>query len=398
MKDLQKKTIIIYSLLAILAFFQLEIAFILLLIFSFSCYITYRKQQAAQKREQDYLKSLSSKSNQKLIDLQTINQKQLQILVDTIGTPLFLIETSLKITLTNTPFSLLFPQNHLSPNLQQFINNTLLLEQPQTATLKINKSYYKIIATPVKLENNNYFGSIFILTDVTDHKQLEIAQKTFISHASHELKTPLTVIQGAAKIINQDPKNSKTNEFSQMILEEAKQMNAIITNLINLTSLQTQPNTLKLQTHSITQLITQTIKRLAQKAKQKATLINFQDTNEHRLKIDHVKIEQVLLNILDNAIKYSSTDSIINITCLDQTTHLQIDITNQAEPIKQQNRQKIFLPFYRINTKTPGTGLGLAIAKEIIELHKGKITVSSNKISQTNTFSVFLPKIDTKSP
>ena len=391
MKMKNRYLVLLYLPLLIFAFFYPLLAFALLSFYTLYIIISFTKDDTVKQLQRHHLRDLVEKNNDLLESQKIENQQYLELLTNSIGTPLFFVTPENKITLYNKQFLELFPERNVSISLQKFINSTLLLETADVTTLKIRKQYYKIISTPMKADDQLYRGSIFILTDITDDKQLQISQQTFISHASHEIKTPLTVIKGAAEILEQQKNNPESVEFSQMILDEVKQMERLIEQLLELTKLKSPTYVLNSKTFSLIGTLEATISRLKQRAKSKNVRFSFTFDTEIDYFGDELKLDQVFLNLLSNALAHCFEHTTIDVTLLKKEKYVLLQIKNIGKPIPKSDRQKIFLPFYRLTSDNEGTGLGLAISKEIIELHGGKIALKTSTTDNTVIFEVFLP-------
>lgn len=376
----------------LLASIQIYYAFFALVLFSL---YLFKMIHTAEHNHQRSLNHLMNKLQQKELLLLSQQQENLaywQSLIDVLATPFFFADKNGSITLFNNDFLVLCPEKYLSVDFQKFVNNCLLLEQQQTTTLKIQKKYYTILATPLLQQNKQFQGSFFLLTDVTDVKELQISQQTFISYASHELKTPLTVIKGAAEILHQAVATTDATEFTQMIDHEVAHMEFIIQQLLMLSKLKSKTYILNIKKFELCRKIQDSILRLQSKAQMKKIHIAFHSIEAIYYYGDVDKIEQVITNLIANAIKYGDTQSSIVIALSQTETTIHCSFQNNCNFISPQDCKRIFLPFYRLSDSSKGNGLGLAITKEIVELHKGSIHALYDQGTKTITFTMSLPK------
>lgn len=221
-------------------------------------------------------------------------------------------------------------------------------------------------------------------------------QKQFISDASHELKTPITALKTMLEVSLRDPKLDLTE--SKKVLTDAtlatNQLKNLSDSLLELNRLTNNDSSFKLESISINALISESVKKIQPQADKKKITIKFNQI-KGKINVDSQKIEELFLILLDNAIKYSPTSSLINFTAIKTQRHLIIKVIDQGIGISQKDLPHVFDRFYRANNartkdSTAGYGLGLSIAQKIVEQHQGSISVQS--ISQKgSTFKVKLP-------
>ena len=239
----------------------------------------------------------------------------------------------------------------------------------------------------------NYFSGIVV--DITEQKQSDLRRSKFIGIVSHELKTPLTALKAYVQMLNNWAKKQKDN-FSLGALSKAekqvRKMLNMINSLLNLSSAEAGKIHLTKQIFSLHDLINEVMEET----------MFITDTHQIILSPcegvmingDHDKIEQVLVNLLSNAAKYSPAGSPIKINCTVEGNDVTVSVCDQGMGISPQNIEKLFLPHYRVESKETekieGFGIGLYLCSEIITRHKGKIWVDS-KVGEGSTFNFTLP-------
>jgi len=209
------------------------------------------------------------------------------------------------------------------------------------------------------------------------------AQKEFIENASHELKTPLAIIQTNLDSILLDNKITK-KEISSLIESSRKStkfMNKLIEDLLLLALLENQVKKRKL---SLENVVTESTNNLRKIASENRIKLQLDITGKHfSMSGNFELLQRAIMNLIENAIKYSPKKSAVEVTLADNKDTLTVDIIDHGRGITEPEQKKIFERFYRTDKsrsrKTGGAGLGLAIAKKIVWLHKGKITVASKK-------------------
>lgn len=254
------------------------------------------------------------------------------------------------------------------------------------------QTYLDIVAAPKK-ENA---GAILVLQDKSIHYKMLEMRKDFIANASHELKTPITVILGFAETLHETeglPKDV-VKEITAKIIRNSQRMANLIKDLLVLSDIESlsEMRLFEIDLHQLTQNCCS----LVQDAFPDAT-IQLHKTSSHPMNYtcDPNLLEMAIMNLIENGAKYSPGPSTINITLEDQIDWLQVTIADQGIGIPKHNLEHIFERFYTVDKarsrKMGGSGLGLAIVAKAISKHRGKISVAS-KIGEGTTFTLLLPK------
>jgi PAS domain S-box-containing protein len=232
-------------------------------------------------------------------------------------------------------------------------------------------------------------------------KSLDELKNNFLSNVSHELRTPLVAVRGYTEIIISGKSgvvSEKQKGQLNIILRSIDRLVSLINSLLEFTRLNSGKSHLKCVFFDMKTLIKNSIKELRFKLSEKHIVVeqNF-DEQECLIFADRYKISQVLINILDNAIKFSEYSSVIKISLKRQEKILLISVKDSGIGIDRENLPKIFERFYQVDSsatrKFGGLGIGLAICKFIIELHNGKIDVKS-ELGQGTEFIFSLPLPD----
>ena len=219
-------------------------------------------------------------------------------------------------------------------------------------------------------------------------------QGDFVANAAHELKTPLAIMQTNIETASLSGKlNKESKEYLDNAIQTVEKTNILLEDLLLLSSIQLQSKDFREQNMSI--LLNEIVKDMRLMAKAKNIKLNFQETSENFVIECHpLLLNRAISNIVENAIKYSPKDSIVEISLKSEGKYVQIGIKDQGPGIDQGQVEKIFQRFYRIDNsrskKTGGSGLGLAIAKEIISLHRGHIRVEPNQ-PRGSIFTIVIP-------
>jgi two-component system phosphate regulon sensor histidine kinase PhoR len=247
-------------------------------------------------------------------------------------------------------------------------------------------------------------GAIVVIHDVTRIKKLENIRRDFVANVSHELKTPITAIKGFVETLREgsvtDP--AEQENFLGIIARQADRLHAIIEDLLRLSRIEQDGDRgqIELQTHKVREVLEMAASDCAGRARDRSVDIRIDCPKDLTAKVNGQLLEQAVVNLLDNAIKYSETSKAIHVEAVAENGTLLIHVRDQGCGIPQEHLSRIFERFYRVDKarsrKQGGTGLGLAIVKHIAQAHKGSIAVQS-QIGKGSTFTIRLPMSGTGS-
>ncbi|MBO1624400.1 two-component sensor histidine kinase [Bacillus cereus] len=214
--------------------------------------------------------------------------------------------------------------------------------------------------------------------DIERERQLEKTRKEFISGVSHELKTPLSVIRSFAEGIK-DGVSKDTTYYTDVILEETENMNRLIVEMLELAKLESGTYKLEMNTFSIGELVHQVYTKLLFSMEEKHLQVEIDANPSIHVEANRNRIEQVVVNLLSNAIRYTPDGKEIRIRIIENEEKVKVEIENTGNPIPNESLEKIWDRFYRLDASrsrhTGGTGLGLSIVKNILELHHAEYGV-----------------------
>jgi two-component system phosphate regulon sensor histidine kinase PhoR len=242
-------------------------------------------------------------------------------------------------------------------------------------------------------------GVVAVFHDISDIKMLEKVRKDFVANVSHELRTPVAVIKGYAETLisdglTMDPE--KVVHFSSIIHNHAERLASLISDLLTLSQLEAGKLELSMQPANIQGAVNRACSLLENKASDKEITINQEiGTEIPMVQADIGRLEQVFINLLDNAIKYSMQNGVITVSAKDLGTMMRFDVRDTGIGIPAKDLTRIFERFYRVDAarsrEMGGTGLGLSIVKHIIQAHGGTVSVESTQ-GRGSTFSFTLKK------
>ena len=263
--------------------------------------------------------------------------------------------------------------------LSRFI--TLPLMKMKEATEQLSKGNNKVeLHKERKDELGELAGSIIKLS--SDLERLKNDRNEFLASISHELRTPLTYIKGYADIISkQDITDEERKEYLDIIREETEHLTVLVKNLFDLAKMDENKFVINRKSVSLRQLIQTIEERIAPVMEEKNITLSTSCPVNIIGNIDPDRIQQVLLNILDNARKHTPDGKSISLEVTQNDREITITISDEGEGIPKEEIPYLFERLYRVeksrSRESGGTGLGLAIAKEIIESHGGTIEIES---------------------
>lgn len=332
-----------------------------------------------------------------------LKNKQLLTIVGSIPFPLLLLDQFGNVVMSNNvdeisqgnPFDdMTYMKNNFVPPVQDFIKDSFILERRIDKILRIYNIEYQSISVPITA-NKHYRGCLFLFQDVSKTLEGEKMQKRFIADASHELKTPISIIKGMVEILNrEDFDDEKTREeFLEQIEYEINRLDVLVKDLLQLSRLSLSNVILKKEKCDLTVVIEKAIKSLQKQANQKGIEIKKNIQYRTLVHCDVVKMSQVMINLLSNAIKYSDRGT-ITIETYKENSFFTIRVKDEGRGIVKEDLEKIFDRFYRVDDdrsrKNGGSGLGLPIVKSTVEAHGGKISVEST-YRKGSTFTIKIP-------
>ncbi|HZK01891.1 MAG TPA: ATP-binding protein [Anaerovoracaceae bacterium] len=252
-------------------------------------------------------------------------------------------------------------------------------------TVEKSGRVYDVRYDQFKDENDKDAGMIVVLLDITEQHKLENMQRDFVANVSHELKTPLTTIKSYTETLLETEINDSQiiTRFLNIIDEEADRMNRLVRELLQLSKLDYKQEKWFKKDTNLVNVVKAALTKVEITAENKELKINPIFDSDQRVitVIDRDGIDQVLLNVLSNAIKYTPEGGGIDVDVFREDGQAKVTISDSGIGISENEIPRIFERFYRIDKarsrEMGGTGLGLAIAKQIVEEHRGEIYVQS---------------------
>jgi two-component system, OmpR family, phosphate regulon sensor histidine kinase PhoR len=285
--------------------------------------------------------------------------------------------------------------------LQTFVTKALKAED----SLEDDIAFYRraeiilnIKSSPIVDATGQRIGTLLVMTDVTRLRRLEHMRRDFVANVSHEIKTPLTAIKGYVETIYNREVDSPedTHRFLGIVIKHVNRLESIVEDLLSLSRIERENfrEALNLSAVRLGDIFQTVIQVCQNNAEAKRIDIQIKRGEDLRVTVDVTLLEQAILNLLDNAIKYSKKGSQVEIRAEKQDGLIAIHIRDYGGGIAKRNLSRLFERFYRVDKarsrQLGGTGLGLAIVKHIVQAHEGDIKVES-KLGEGSTFSIYLP-------
>ena len=285
-------------------------------------------------------------------------------------------------------------------SLKKIIKSILKKQRPFTKEIrigKVKKMFFIVNGKMLKNQSSKPVGCLIVMTDVTRLKQLEAMRRVFVANVSHELKTPITSIGGYIETAQGDIPPETKNEFLKKAIAQNIRLNSIIDDLLRLSRIEAMQDedTFTLSNQKILPVIEGSVEDIRETIKKYNAKVIVNCANEIYADIDSQLFREAIINLIENAIKYSDVNPEVILNVKEKTENIYIDVKNTGSVIPEKERNKIFNRFYRIDKsrskKTGGTGLGLAIVKHISIVHNGNIWVNKSDKKST-VFRFTLPK------
>jgi two-component system phosphate regulon sensor histidine kinase PhoR len=271
------------------------------------------------------------------------------------------------------------------------IKEELLILVPHEKNVQVN-------ITSITGREDSNLGAVVVLHDITDFRKLERMRTDFVANVSHELKTPVTSLKGYAEtLLDGALDDSETaREFVKIILTESERLRILIDELLKLSRIESTANPVMWQKINIDALIGSLKVKFKPQIKERQVELEFTRPEYQLIAMgDNSMIEQVLTNLIDNAIKYSPVGGKVKMAVSEQAEGILFEVIDTGSGIPEQELKRIFERFYRVDKgrsrKLGGTGLGLAIVKHILETHGSQIKVEST-LGRGSRFYFTLPK------
>ncbi len=352
----------------------------------------------------------------RLLELKVSNDIQrdrMETLIENVSNGLLLVDEKGFVSLVNASYRKMFVLDEEALNLPFYkaikqrevtalIENVYRGERRIVSEMEQDARIYHIVGDPIFNDEGEWKGVLVAVQDISELKNFEKMRKEFVANVSHELKTPVTSLKGFAETLLDGAKNDPETltNFLHIILTESDRLQILIDDLLELSKIENSGMELHIDEVEMVSLIKQCCSIVRMKAKEKQiTLLFDHETESVHLFADSLRLNQVVLNLISNAISYTPENGCVTIQLTTFENQLKLEVIDTGIGIDQAHFPRIFERFYRVDKARSrsegGTGLGLAIVKHIVEAHQGSVQVES-EIGKGSTFSVTIPKMQNR--
>ncbi|MRH42359.1 HAMP domain-containing protein [Aquibacillus halophilus] len=290
-------------------------------------------------------------------------------------------------------------EHKLPSDIEDILKEVIVTEKETSREIFIQGRNWVMIMTP--LYDHSYVrGAVAVFRDMTEERRLDKLREDFIANVSHELRTPISMLQGYSEAIVDDIAESKEekNELANIIHEESLRIGRLVNELLDLARMKAGHMNLNIEKVDVKLFLDRILRKFQGMASEKNISLHLElDEKIETLSIDPDRIEQVFTNLIDNAINHTSSGGNVSIHAESFDDSIQFAIKDNGSGIPQEDLAFVFERFYKADKSRKrkkgktGTGLGLAIAKNIVEAHRGSISVQSKQMEGT-TFTFRIPK------
>jgi two-component system, OmpR family, phosphate regulon sensor histidine kinase PhoR len=337
-----------------------------------------------------------------------------QIIATAMQDALLVVDADHRVRLANRAFCELFNLPEAIPaipvlevvrdaTIERVISDTLRSGEPQRIEFALSETrqkpprFLQLSAVATKIASGQVTGAVVLLHDITQLKQADEIRRDFVANVSHELRTPLSILRGYIETLLEDPELSPTelNRILEVMKKHSDRLAALTDDLLTLARLESAQPNLQIADVRLSELFAGIVRDWGNKFAEKQLSFDVAvDPDVPMIRADATRLQEVLYNLLDNALKYSSPNGRIRLQASRRDDHVVLGVSDTGVGISQADLPRIFERFYRADKarsrELGGTGLGLSIVKHIAELHGGRAEAEST-IGKGTTIRVVLP-------
>ncbi len=341
--------------------------------------------------------------------VEVINQEkeQLSSILTSMADAVITFNQDRTILLSNPPAEKLLQQwlmkrgmekgDPLPSEMVHMLEHVLDFEEELEEELEMEGAYYAITFSPL-YSGDSIRGAVAVLHNMTEQHRLEKLREDFIANVSHELRTPIAMLQGYSEALLDDVGTSEEErrEMTKIIYEESQRMGRLVTDLLNLARMESGHMRLYREVVQLNTVIERMTLKFQPSAKEQGIDLDFVSALDDwaAAELDEDRIEQVMTNLIDNAIRHTPQEGNVTVRIEQQQGYAKISVNDTGIGIPEEDLQYVFERFYKADKARTlgkgGTGLGLAIASNIISAHDGKIYAES-EVGKGTSFIFLLP-------
>ncbi|EAD6872919.1 PAS domain-containing protein [Listeria monocytogenes] len=340
------------------------------------------------------------------------NEQRLNAIVQNLVSGVMLINVDKQVIMTNRTMYQILGETEITGKPFYEVIKSFALSQLIEATFETKTIQQKEIilyfpremildasVSPILGENGEITGIILLLHDITQIRHLENVRSEFVTNVSHELKTPVTALKGFAETLLDGAMYDEVllKKFLTIIKEESDRLHRLIMDILALSRIEQNPVAENVELVDVDEVIEQSARTIFEMATEKNIRVTIPEKTSASVMIetDRDKLQQIVINLLSNAINYTPVDGKVEVKLIEQEAEVIIEVTDNGIGIPAKDIDRVFERFYRVDKArsrhSGGTGLGLSIVKHLVENCGGRIEVESQE-EVGSTFRVTLPK------
>ncbi|TYV12956.1 cell wall metabolism sensor histidine kinase WalK [Listeria monocytogenes] len=340
------------------------------------------------------------------------NEQRLNAIVQNLVSGVMLINVDKQVIMTNRTMYQILGETEITGKpfyeviksfaLSQLIEGTFetkTIQQKEIILYFPREMILDASVSPILGENGEITGIILLLHDITQIRHLENVRSEFVTNVSHELKTPVTALKGFAETLLDGAMYDEVllKKFLTIIKEESDRLHRLIMDILALSRIEQNPVAENVELVDVDEVIEQSARTIFEMATEKNIRVTIPEKTSASVMIetDRDKLQQIIINLLSNAINYTPVDGKVEVKLIEQEAEIIIEVTDNGIGIPAKDIDRVFERFYRVDKArsrhSGGTGLGLSIVKHLVENCGGRIEVESQE-EVGSTFRVTLPK------
>lgn len=340
------------------------------------------------------------------------NEQRLNAIVQNLVSGVMLINVDKQVIMTNRTMYQILGETEITGKpfyeviksfaLSQLIEGTFetkTIQQKEIILYFPREMILDASVSPILGENGEITGIILLLHDITQIRHLENVRSEFVTNVSHELKTPVTALKGFAETLLDGTMYDEVllKKFLTIIKEESDRLHRLIMDILALSRIEQNPVAENVELVDVDEVIEQSARTIFEMATEKNIRVTIPEKTSASVMIetDRDKLQQIIINLLSNAINYTPVDGKVEVKLIEQEAEVIIEVTDNGIGIPAKDIDRVFERFYRVDKArsrhSGGTGLGLSIVKHLVENCGGRIEVESQE-EVGSTFRVTLPK------
>ncbi|EDO0502601.1 PAS domain-containing protein [Listeria monocytogenes] len=340
------------------------------------------------------------------------NEQRLNAIVQNLVSGVMLINVDKQVIMTNRTMYQILGETEITGKpfyeviksfaLSQLIEGTFetkTIQQKEIILYFPREMILDASVSPILGENGEITGIILLLHDITQIRHLENVRSEFVTNVSHELKTPVTALKGFAETLLDGAMYDEVllKKFLTIIKEESDRLHRLIMDILALSRIEQNPVAENVELVDVDEVIEQSARTISEMATEKNIRVTIPEKTSESVMIetDRDKLQQIIINLLSNAINYTPVDGKVEVKLIEQEAEVIIEVTDNGIGIPAKDIDRVFERFYRVDKArsrhSGGTGLGLSIVKHLVENCGGRIEVESQE-EVGSTFRVTLPK------